>query len=1155
MKTKFTLLWLAVMVAIAPLGNNVYASGSQPANGAETSLTSLPNPDGPNLGSNPPPVQSSANMPDNQGPVAGESLRIGTYNFQFWPSGYEDVLPKFPDLCCDNIDDRERKVAERILANGYDIIAFQEVWDGGAKEQLVHYLSEQYPYFVRYVADSGNYEDSGLMLFSKFPFEKLPQDTYKVSNQDDVEYFAQYEGQPWDDVAFTYYGSSCSGNDCYAGKGAGYVRIRNPQTERIYNVVFTHLDAQDTDKDSGLSEIRQAQLAKVEQLITGTMWPEQIATEEIFFLGDMNINGNHAAQNCRREWDSLFGDGNATQTNPDKIECQAPGQFNPFFHNVLHDAWEYETQPPDRNPRDTGMTGDINKGGEDENQDSIISGDELKRSRLDYILRNTQPSDRLCMQHMTLAYNLRYGEPYVEGGMGEAGIQDLSDHYGLNADLNLQAPHCSPSIAKVDLPFDQWWNDGWITYPGSMQWFYFESAGTYSISLSSDGPVDFQVYKSTDLSSPIEKRGVPTGRWTFNFPEGHFYIRVFARDRTSYDLPYKLMVHRNDGSNPGDAIVLFPNQPINQPFSENETKWFRIMTEAPDSGQAQKLMFFANDSVGTLNLELELRAADANTVIPSSSSPIVREDVADNNQVMFLLVKNNNQPGEYQIGWTTNLTVLHGTLAYPLKMRGDEQTDSGINEDDDDVKFSLYTEGDGDEHIRIDNVLLLANWDEGRVRGLGDIFQTARFTQELVVKLNEYDAFNNNDILRATIKPLPPSDPTQPLPEGQPRTVPFTVELLDQPGDSGKYLFYYNLSHGLEFGFPSDPLVVDAGPDRESPEGEIIILTETSFTDAGFAAGYTTTIDWGDGSPIEAGTVEVIDGGGNLHFDTHIYEDNGTYTVNICVTADGIRTACDTLNANVFNVAPTANIELSAATLVNGIPTFFGHAWQPVGFTGYSTDPGRDDLVLHWNWGDGSPISEIIDLFNSPGRDLIPNPIIQSLGVVNPQTHTFELVYVYTIKFWATDDDGGASPVDTAVVIVTGNTRQSRPTGYWQDQFGLQVQTNFDEPTLMRYLTINDYLSGIFDEVRDASTIESASDVLSIDQNQSDAKEQFDSELLTVWLNFANGAIEYHQLLNVDGRNAEFAEIVAYAEAIRRDPMATDVEIRRQRNILRSINR
>ena len=155
----------------------------------------------------------------------------------------------------------------------------------------------------------------------------------------------------------------------------------------------------------------------VERLITSTMLPEQIANEDIFFLGDMNMNGNHAK--CRTEWDQNFGDG--TPIDP---ACEASEMLNPFFHNVLHNSWEYEMQPGMASPfRDPGLTGGIHNG-------------DLGRSRLDYILRSWPPptgNGQLCMQHMTVAYNLRFDEPYVESGMGEAGNQDPSDHYGLSA--------------------------------------------------------------------------------------------------------------------------------------------------------------------------------------------------------------------------------------------------------------------------------------------------------------------------------------------------------------------------------------------------------------------------------------------------------------------------------------------------------------------------------------------------------------------------------------------------------------------------------------------------------------------------------------------------------------------------------------------------
>ena len=85
----------------------------------------------------------------------------------------------------------------------------------------------------------------------------------------------------------------------------------------------------------------------------------------------------------------------------------------------------------------------------------------------------------------------------------------------------------------------------------------------------------------------------------------------------------------------------------------------------------------------------------------------------------------------------------------------------------------------------------------------------------LNVKLVEEDGglHFGDDILRGTIQPLPV------IHEGRHRI----------SGDGGVYHFFFNRRHGLEFGFPSDPLVVDAGPDLESPEGELVVLSGASF--------------------------------------------------------------------------------------------------------------------------------------------------------------------------------------------------------------------------------------------------------------------------------------------------------------------------------------
>jgi hypothetical protein len=78
-----------------------------------------------------------------------------------------------------------------------------------------------------------------LMLFSKFPFEPMPASVapFLENTNNIVAYVNRFE--PWTDVASTIF-TECATCDCLSNKGAGMVRVRNPHSGRIHNVVLTH---------------------------------------------------------------------------------------------------------------------------------------------------------------------------------------------------------------------------------------------------------------------------------------------------------------------------------------------------------------------------------------------------------------------------------------------------------------------------------------------------------------------------------------------------------------------------------------------------------------------------------------------------------------------------------------------------------------------------------------------------------------------------------------------------------------------------------------------------------------------------------------------------------------------------------------------------
>ena len=355
---------------------------------------------------------------------------------------------------------------------------------------------------------------------------------------------------------------------------------------------------------------------------------------------------------------------------------------------------------------------------------------------------------------------------------------------------------------------------------------------------------------------------------------------------------------------------------------------------------------------------------------------------------------------------------------------------------------------------------------------------------------------------------------------------------------------------------------VDAGPDQSVNEGSVFDLV-VAFNDKGTLDTHTATIDWGYGDLLEDGLVSEVPfgppgstaGADGAVSGSHIYGDNGLFPVTVAVTDDDGGSGSDSFDMTVENVDPTAEIDESDAVLVNGMPTFLAHAGEPMDFAGRATDPGSDDLFLSWDWDDGSPVVIVEDLVHPPNPDPYPSPDVDPRDVTDTRTHTFVDACLYGIDFLVDDDDGGHGE-DQATVIITGNGDKARSEGYWQHQYSGNGEIDFDQATLECYLAIASYASTVFDEERDASTIEQAFDVLFLKQNQGSEREQLDRELLTVWLNFANGSIEYLELLDTDQDgmgDTSFADVVAAAEAVRLDPGATDKEIREQTNILHHI--
>ena len=186
-------------------------------------------------------------------------------------------------------------------------------------------------------------------------------------------------------------------------------------------------------------------------------------------------------------------------------------------------------------------------------------------------------------------------------------------------------------------------------------------------------------------------------------------------------------------------------------------------------------------------------------------------------------------------------------------------------------------------------------------------------------------------------------------------------------------------------GTGSATVTVNAPPHINSFSGGTIneggtYTSNGSFTDPD-STSWTGTVDYGDSSGSHSLTLS------GMNFSlSHVYKDNGTYTVTVSVTDNQGATGTGTATVTVNNVAPTpgAITAPSSPVLVNTAITASANF----------TDPGvLDTHTASWNWGDGNTTTGTVTESNGSG------------SVSN--THAYTATGVYMITLTVTDKDGG----------------------------------------------------------------------------------------------------------------------------------------------------
>ena len=376
---------------------------------------------------------------------------------------------------------------------------------------------------------------------------------------------------------------------------------------------------------------------------------------------------------------------------------------------------------------------------------------------------------------------------------------------------------------------------------------------------------------------------------------------------------------------------------------------------------------------------------------------------------------------------------------------------------------------------------------------------------------------------------------------------------------------------------PEADVASDACPEATAvtiDEGGTATVT-AGFLDPGIEDTHVVTIDWGDAAVPDT----VFGGPDGLSFPTGsrafsttaAYGDNGVFDVTVTVTDDDGGVGSARLAVTVDNVDPSTAIDESSTVLADGpdddvlldSPTLLTRAGLDTPIRATATDPGSDDLTFRWTWDRSGRFDDTRTStkhkVNPPADDPSLSPTLQPRDVTDEASHAWAQPCLYEVGLEVTDDDGGVGS-DSIWVVVTGVVEQLRNPGYWYNQLDFSSKkrntNDFDAATLGCYLEITSHMSPVFGSYRSVDTFEEARDVLNT-RKTSDDREIMVRQLLTAWLNFANGALEWDELVDTDGDkvpDTPFATVIRHAEALRLDPTSSRSELLAQEQLLERIN-
>lgn len=368
--------------------------------------------------------------------------------------------------------------------------------------------------------------------------------------------------------------------------------------------------------------------------------------------------------------------------------------------------------------------------------------------------------------------------------------------------------------------------------------------------------------------------------------------------------------------------------------------------------------------------------------------------------------------------------------------------------------------------------------------------------------------------------PLIGQDP-YPSPQMNPRYV--TKSASHDYGDNGVYTVTITVTDddggeatgSVEIEVRNVPPSVSVSEPLDGFEGKEVALVVTA-SDQG-SDDVFLDLSWGDGSS-ETRTYYNDGVGpdppqsplGNYPFNvvetfSHVYGDNGVYSVVVTASDDDLGEIKKTVNIVVSNIAPT----------LAPFGSFVVDESSLLAISATATDDGSDDLIFQWFWELGP--SQLHTYYNDGvGPDPYPSPGgLFPFSATDTTSHTYGDDGNFTIVLSVTDDDGGAATYRTYVLVenvapsvlsinYTIFVNAQRTIGYWGHQ--CVVEHPYGDHTGI----LSNWIEEISSQSRVFSGISTKEEVCSIVQD-GDAREMVimaKKQLMGLWLNLVSGKLD-----------------------------------------------